>query len=86
MSRRPARWVLEDALSLTTRVLEALADGDTVLAEQILAGLAHDLENALSRESPASCRCCERVFRWPGERDHHEYVAHGGTLKRSRAA
>jgi hypothetical protein len=86
MSRRPARWIFEDALSSTTRALEALADGDVVLAEQILAGLAHDLENELLRESPATCRFCERVFRWPGERDHHEHIAHGHRLKRSRAA
>jgi hypothetical protein len=86
MSRRPAHWVLEDALSSATRALEALADGETVLAEQIVGGLAHDLEDALRPPQRLRCQHCGLAFRWPGELDHHERFVHGETRKRSRAA
>jgi hypothetical protein len=76
VSRRPTRWILEDALSSSTRALEALADGETVLAEQILAGLAHDLENALSSARGIRCGNCGLRFDWPGQLTEHMRYAH----------
>jgi hypothetical protein len=76
VSRRPARWILEDALALTTRTLEALNDGETELAEQILAGLAHDLENALSSARGIRCGNCGLRFDWPGQLAEHMRYAH----------
>jgi hypothetical protein len=86
MSRRPAQWILEDALSSATRALEALADGETVLAEQIVGGLAHDLEDALRAPRQLRCEHCGLVVRWPGELEHHVRFVHGEMRKRSRAA
>jgi hypothetical protein len=86
MSRRPAREVLEDAHALTTRIVEAFADGDSALAERLVCGLARDLEDALYPQPRRRCQHCGLAFRWPGELDHHERFVHGETLKRSRAA
>jgi hypothetical protein len=96
VSRRPARWVLEDALASTTRALEALNDGDAELAVQILVGLAHDLEDALSTANGVWCGNCGLRFDWPGQLAEHMRFAHPfeswekplkhPPLKRSRAA
>jgi hypothetical protein len=99
MSRYPARWLLEDALSSTTRALEALDDCEVVLAEQILAGLARDLEIAIAGAPGIWCGNCHLRFDWPGQLAHHMRFVHWGedwkaplkhpplkALKRSRAA
>jgi hypothetical protein len=97
VSRRPARWLLEDALASTTRALEALDDGDVVLAEQILGSLARELETAIVGASGIWCGNCHLRFNWPGQLADHMRFVHWGEpwkaplkhpplLKRSRAA
>jgi hypothetical protein len=67
---------LENALASVLRTLEALDDGDQLLAEQILAGLAHDLENALSSAKGIRCGNCGLRFDWPGQLAEHMRYAH----------
>jgi hypothetical protein len=78
VSRRPARWILEDALASTRRALEALSDGDAVHAEQILASLARELETALIRARGVRCGNCGLRFDWPGQLDEHMRSVHYG--------
>jgi hypothetical protein len=78
VSRRPVRWILEDALSSTTRALEALNDGETVLAVQILAGLARELETAIVGAPGIQCGNCGLRFDWPGQLEHHMRFVHWG--------
>jgi hypothetical protein len=77
VSRRPARWILEDALASTTRTLEALNDGETVLALQIRS-LAHDLETAIVGAPGIRCGNCGLSFDWPGQLEHHMRFVHWG--------
>jgi uncharacterized C2H2 Zn-finger protein len=84
--RRPRDWVIQDALAQAIRAQEALADGDTVLVEQTLAGLVRDLEDDLLPRRKLRCPTCGLNFRWPGELADHSYHVHGQVLKRSRAA
>jgi hypothetical protein len=76
--------------------LEALSDGDAVLAEQILTGLAYELETELIDAPGVRCDNCGLRFDWPGQLDHHLRTVHWGEpwkaslkhppLKRSRTA
>ena len=82
---RSLEQVVQDALAVATRTLDAFADGELVLAEQLVENLVGDLSNALHGQRKVRCRVCELTFAWPGERAAHEFSAHGQTLKRSRS-
>ena len=60
------------------RALEALADGDPVLAEEILEGLAHELETELITSRGTRCGICGLRFDWPGQLAEHLRFVHWG--------
>jgi hypothetical protein len=59
-------------LSRVIRAREAVADGDLLLAEGILA----DLEAELTPKPTLRCRLCPSLFRFPGQLDEHLRVWH----------
>jgi hypothetical protein len=57
--------------------LEALEDGETALACDVLLDLRDELLSDGPRP-PRRFRCsCGACFRWPGELDHHRLMSHG---------
>ena len=57
-----------------TRAREAIIDGETSIAVEILAELERELEPPRSLDCPD----CRLTFGWPGERDRHFVVSGHG--------
>lgn len=69
-----------NTLARVVRIREALEDGDTAFAYDLLTDLEHDLASALVRSAPSDkppvlCPDCGLAFGFPGQlADHRDNV------------